>query len=261
MTFIPPKTWAVGDVLSAVDMNTYVRDNTAALNTGFRFAGRRFYSPAGSYVFEKANPFGDGSFSGFPVRLLRVIAVGGGGAGGGANSTGSSQFSAASGGSSGHYAESTFTDIAALSASIEVIVGAGGTGVSAGVGGAGGESRFAFLVRAAGGNGGTRSVAASGVVASSRTLRPLTPHVGQIRISGEVGEGAVISAGTLVGGTGGSGVLGSGGGGLTETQGETFGDGLGFGAGGGGVSATVGSAAAQTGRPGADGVLIVEVYI
>lgn len=33
MTFTTPKTWAVGDVLTAADMNTYVRSNAAWLGT------------------------------------------------------------------------------------------------------------------------------------------------------------------------------------------------------------------------------------
>lgn len=32
MTWTAPKTWAIGDVLTAADMNTYVRDNTGDLN-------------------------------------------------------------------------------------------------------------------------------------------------------------------------------------------------------------------------------------
>jgi hypothetical protein len=31
MTWTSPKTWATGDLLTAADMNTYLRDNTAAL--------------------------------------------------------------------------------------------------------------------------------------------------------------------------------------------------------------------------------------
>ena len=267
MTFITPKTFEVGEVLSAVDMNVFVRDNTNALNTGFRFAGRRIYSPAGSYVFAKADPFGDGSFSGFDIRLIRVIAVGGGGAGAGATATGSSEASTASGGSSGHYAESILTDIDALSDSVDVIVGAGGTGSLGTTGGNGGESRFDFLVRCAGGLGGSRSNAINGVAISPNTSGPQTPHTGQIRIPGSAGHGAIFNSplfglgGQLAGGMGGDGVLGTGGRGITQAQGASFGDGLGFGGGGAGVSQVSPSGVAQTGRPGADGAVIIEVYI
>ena len=33
MAWNTPKTWGVGDILTASDMNTYVRDNTDYLNT------------------------------------------------------------------------------------------------------------------------------------------------------------------------------------------------------------------------------------
>ncbi|HEY7821614.1 MAG TPA: hypothetical protein VIG24_02210, partial [Acidimicrobiia bacterium] len=93
MTFITPKTWAVGEVLSAVDMNLYVRDNTANLDErvsditdgpfSFRFVGRRFVTENATISFDDL--FGDGTDTSF-VRALRFIALGagGGGAGGGA---------------------------------------------------------------------------------------------------------------------------------------------------------------------------------
>lgn len=277
MTFIPPKTFAVGEVLSAVDMNVFVRDNTQALkdqiDAGFRFIGRRIYSPPGNYTFAKADPFGDGSLGDLTVRALRVICVGGGGAGGGGASTGAGQASVAAGGSSGSYAESIFTDLTALPASVPVVVGAGGTGVSGATGNDGTESSFsgvgalAFFVRGRAGRGGARTTAASGLLVTQGTLRSLDTSNGQIRVEGGVSEGALFDTAVigptsnLLGGTGGSNPLGTGGRGLTNAQGRTFGEARGFGGGGGGVSITSSNTSAVAGIDGGDGVVIVEVFI
>lgn len=277
MTFIAPKTWAVGEVLSAVDMNLYVRDNTNALkeqiDTGFRFAGRRVYSPPGNYTFAKADPFGDGSLAGIEVRALRVICVGGGGAGGGGTGTGAGQASVAAGGSSGSYAESLFTDLSALPASVNVVVGAGGTGVIGATGNDGTNSSFAgvgasaFVVTGRAGRGGQRTPQATGLLSIQGTFRTLIPSTGQIVIEGGAGEGAMFDTAVigptslLFGGTGGSNPLGSGGFGLTHVQGTTFGEPTGFGGGGAGVTITAGNTSAVAGINGGNGVVIVEVFI
>lgn len=54
MAFTTPKTWAVGDILTAADMNTYVRSNAAWLGTD-KPSARAFHSTtqsiaSGSYV-------------------------------------------------------------------------------------------------------------------------------------------------------------------------------------------------------------------
>lgn len=277
MTFITPKTWEVGEVLSAVDMNVYVRDNSNALNdaindvaaSGFRYIGQRRYSPAGSYTFEKADPFGNGSFSGVTVRAIRVRCVGGGGAGGGGATTTAGQASLAAGGSSGSYAESLFTSLAALPASVNVVVGAGGTAATGATGGDGGNSTFAsgsFGVTGRGGRGGTRSSATTGLIMISGTFRSLSDSTGQIRVEGGAGEGSMFdttvlsSDSQMVGGGGGSNPLGSGALGLVSTQGRTFGEPSGFGGGGSGVSITS-TSTAVAGIDGGGGVVIVDVFI
>lgn len=274
MTFIAPKTWAVGEVLSAVDMNLYVRDNTNALkeqiDTGFRFAGRRIYSPPGNYTFAKADPFGNGSLAGVTVRALRVICVGGGGAGAGGATTGAGEASIAAGGSAGSYAESLFTDLGALPASVAVIVGAGGTGATGTTGGDGGNSIFAsgaYQVLGRGGRGGSRSDATTGLIMIPGTFRSLQDSTGQIRIEGGAGEGSMFDTSSsgpnslMVGGGGGSNPLGSGAAGLTSFQGRTFGEPSGFGGGGSGVSITAGSQTAVAGINGGGGVVIIDVFI
>lgn len=278
MTFITPKTWEVGEVLSAVDMNVYVRDNSNALNdaindvasTGFRYIGQRRYSPAGSYTFAKADPFGNGSFSGVTVRAIRVRCVGGGGAGGGGATTTAGQASVAAGGSSGSYAESLFTSLAALPASVNVVVGAGGTGATGATGGDGGNSTFAsgsFGVTGRGGRGGQRSSATTGLIMLAGTFRTLTGSSGQIKIEGGAGEGAMFDTDTpaspdsaMIGGGGGSNPLGIGALGLVNLQGRTFGEPTGFGGGGSGVSVTT-TSTAVAGIDGGDGVVIVDVFI
>lgn len=91
-----------------------------------------------------------------PANLLYAIVIlrGGGGAGGG-SSTGSTVglFSAGAGGGGGGYAIGVFSR-AQLLPSVSVTVGAGGTGVSAGSGNAGGASTFGSLLTANGGAGG-----------------------------------------------------------------------------------------------------------
>lgn len=270
MSFIAPKTWAVGEILSAVDMNIYVRDNTNALNEGFRYIGRRIYSPAGSYTFAKADPFGDGSFPGVTARAIRVICIGGGGAGAGGATTTAGQASIAGGGTSGAYAESFFSDLDDLPASVDVIVAEGGAAQLGTTGENGTNSSFAsgsYLVLAAGGRGGLRSSARTGLIVRQGRL-PVDPadSVGQIVIAGGGGESAIFDTdvssadSTLAGGGGGGNPLGVGGFGLLSTQTTVPGEPSGFGGGGAGVSNDA-STSASFGIAGGDGGVIVDVFI
>lgn len=266
MAFITPKTWFVGEILSADDMNVYVRDNTVALNYGGRFVARRIFSAAGTATFTKSDPMGDGSVDGADIKAYRVITVGGGGAGGGAPATGSGQIAVAGGGSSGGYAErvrpSSF-----YASTVTVIVGAGGQGVSGAAGGSGSLSRFADSdVQAGGGAGGSSSSADTGLRTTSGAAAGTGSLVGDITVPSSPGFGAVYSSAlvgagaSLFGGNGASGVLGAAGEGISETVNALRANGGGYGAGGGGISNASGSQSARTGGSGAAGVVIVELF-
>ena len=269
MTFIPPKTFSVGEVLSAIDMNTFVRDNTNALNFGFRFVNRRIFATAGSSTFDKADPMGDGSISGAAIRAYRIICVGGGGAGGGGKATGSSQCSPASGGCSGSYAE-RFALASIYPSTVAVVVGAGGAG-SAGANGADGTaSTFAAtaptgIVSAPGGAGGGVfvNVVAPPSVSQSPSLPSVAP-IGDITSSGDLGHGSLVilrdGSPAAMGGNGGSGIFGSGGSGQSSTTGRISADGRGFGGGGAGRTVAAANSAADAGGNGASGLVVVELY-
>jgi hypothetical protein len=81
VSFTTPKTWAFGEVLTATDMNTYVRDNTAALLELIE----------GIPVLQKrvARFTGSGTWT-VPAGVTFAIAhmLGGGGGGGGSGNAG-----------------------------------------------------------------------------------------------------------------------------------------------------------------------------
>lgn len=55
MSWTTPKTWNVGDPMTASDLNTYVRDNTNALAQGMGLYGSNFGGvPAGTPVLTQA---------------------------------------------------------------------------------------------------------------------------------------------------------------------------------------------------------------
>jgi len=269
VNFVTPKTWDVGEVLSAVDMNVYVRDNSNALNFGFRYVARRIYPVAGSYTFVKADPLGDGSLDGSLIRAYRIICVGGGGAGGGGKATGSNQCSPASGGSSGGYAES-FRLASIYPSSIPVVVGAAGSPSAGSTGGSGTGSTFASgtsggAVSATGGDGGrvATNLEAPPHVSQSSFL-PLGGLIGDLTSAGDAGHSSIVvsvgGTGSSSGGNGGSGRYGSGGSGQSSGTGASFSDAQGFGGGGGGRSVATASSSAAAGGNATGGLVVIELY-
>ena len=265
MTFIPPKTFAVGEVLSAVDMNVFVRDNTVdlddRLNTGTRFRGRETFQTPGTFTFNADDPRDDGK----KPRLYRVICVGGGGGGGGGRSTSAGQVCAASGGNSGGFSERIYG--ATLSGMCTVVVGAGGIGGTGANGSDGEESSFeppeSVETRAVGGRGGLVPVSSSAPPSISQAFRTAGEGVGFLRSPGDVGSNAAVLAadfGLPVGGNGGAGIFGSPGTGQSATISAAQSDGRGFGGGGGGRSVTGANASAAKGGDGASGLVIVELF-
>ena len=183
------------------------------------------------------------STSGYAYAVL----VGGGGGGGGALQ---GNFNGGGGGAGGVGGK-----LVALTGSMAVVIGAGGTaGASATAGGNGGASTFAGIT-CNGGRGGTGSVGAGGTVTgatvsySTTTGSESTGYVYGFVKLGTTGSGAAGNSQSLGGGDGG---IGQGGGNLlsNSTPGSA---GTGYGAGGGGGH-SVGS---QAGGAGTQGVLYV----
>lgn len=268
MTFIPPKTFAVGEILSAVDMNTFVRDNTAALNVGFRFLARRIFDTPGTFAFSKADPMGDGSVDGSIIRAYRIVCVGGGGGGAGGQATGANQCNPASGGSSGGFAE-RFALSSVYPDSVEVKVGAAGAAGTGADGQSGEATQFNVglpgSVSATGGDGGRVFVNVIAPPAISQaSFLPSTGLVGDITDAGEVGQGSlcilVAGTGNSTGGTGGGGRFGTGGAGNRSGIAASSSNAQGFGGGGGGRSVATASTPAATGGSATGGLVIVELF-
>lgn len=206
------------------------------------------------------------------VFTVTVQAWGAGGAGGGSSATDRN------GGGGGGGAYCTYTETVTPGETLRITVGAGGTGVASGTGGAGGFSQVQHLTgsivfcKAAGGAGGTKGAnsssagagGAGGQIASNIPVNtgykggnggnsdPNTASTdrsggggGGAGTSANGGNGAIVTAGTggaTGGGNGGAGVSTTSNGGSTGAAGNTIG-------GGGGGSTTYSSGT----RPGGNG--------
>ncbi len=276
MAFIPPKTFAVGEVLSAIDMNTFVRDNTNDLDgrinalsgpLSFIYVGRRIVTETTTLVFDDL--FGDGRDTSF-VRAVYFRGVGGGGGGGGGGTTSR----VGGGGGSGAYTEVFTTAVNFLKPDFLVTIGAGGAGGSAGSSGsAGTETQMpAGFATLGGGLGGSISVISQagdmrsalggpgGITASPQVTNIET--LARLRFAGNRGGHGISvitssdASGLKLGGTGADSPFGSGGGpGQNKTTGVSGFSGTGFGSGGGGAADD-----AATGGNGAPGVMIFDFY-
>lgn len=242
-----------GEVLASGDLNDTFADKLT--KQGYAYSSTVYFTSSGT--FTKAT---------YPwLRAIRVRMVGGGGGGGGAATTGAGLVAAASGGGGGAYAESFITDIAGLSASVTVTVGAGGAAGAAGAntGSAGGDSSFGAAVSAKGGGGGEAGFANpvptmgnggaaggsgassvgdlkfsggnSGTAHNNNAAFPANPPSGASVFSGQVG-------GTITG-SGGSGTAG-----------------LIYGGGGSGGLNGQNQATARAGGAGGAGIVIVELF-
>lgn len=227
--------------------------DVSRLQYGYVYSETVYYTTNGN--------FSKGSYAGLQAVRVRVQAAGN--AGGGAPATGASQTSGGSGGASGGYAES-FLLAASLAATETVTVGTGGTGVSGAAGNEGGDSSFGTLVVAD--HGDANSVGLSSTVAGTPGLvsggRGTYTQTGQLTIAG-AGGGAGGRLGTTgaLGGVGGSSPLGEGGSGNGITTGTGQGQaGKGYGSGGSG-SCIGPSNSALAGGAGADGIVIIDIYV
>jgi hypothetical protein len=207
-----------------------------------------------------------------PVNLLYVIVelVGGGGAGGGSAGTATNFVSTGGGGGGGGYSKKVI-QAASLGATETVTIGAGGTPLSAGSGGAGGVTSFGSHLQATGGTGGLNTVSddwayiARGGVGGVGSL-------GDINTTG--GQGGTSTVNTIrsdgnndandnlrvYSGPGGNSLLG---GGAYPVNGDND-NGVaatGYGGGGSGAASVDADGTNNPGGAGAPGVVIITEYL
>ena len=240
---------------SHADQHTNVNDAVEAIEShlldGYLYRQTVYFTSSGT--FTKAS---------YPwLRAVKVSVIGAGGGSGGVPSTGGTDSGIAGCGGGGAGAERFITDIAGLSASETITVGAGGAGGTSGGGGSTGGSTVAFGMTAAGGAGGE-----AGVAQSSNTTRNCGNNgsmSGTYDLQKNGGNGTackMLRAGGSVGST--SGIPGTSflGGQLAEARdnsGSSAGVIYGEGSRAGVSRANQGQ---RDGSAGADGIVIVELY-
>ena len=201
---------------------------------------------------------GTGTFAKTPgTNKVRIRGAGGGGAGGGAASTAAGNLSAGAGGSAGAPVEGVYStgfDGASYT------VGAGGVGIAAATGGAGGTTSFGALISAPGGPGGGFQPNAAPPFYLGRSGNAPVSSGGTILNSEGSGGGPVTApqVSFLTSGEGGPSIFGAG-----APPRSTTGPGaaaVSKGAGGGGAAAQPSSPLTYAGGNGAPGTLIVEEY-
>jgi len=206
------------------------------------------FSTPGNFQFKKAD------YPNLARVRVRVQAGGGGSAGADADP---SEVIVRQGGAGGGYAETT-VEASALGAVETVVVGAGGTGGTAGnvPGQDGGGSSFGGWATALGGAGSdTLQTSGTAIDVTSGVSAPLA-GIGDIAIGGGAGGGAIRLSGTRgLSGAGGDSHWGHGG---RELSFQSAGNQpRGFGAGASGAMSTGGAVA---GADGSRGFVIVELY-
>jgi hypothetical protein len=195
------------------------------------------------------------------VTKITVEAWGSGGAGGGSTNAGWFSARGGAGGGGGAYASSTLT--VEPGQELQVVIGAGGTGVSGTSGNAGSPSFVGpntdpdnALVRAAGGSGGTGNTA--GGSPPGGTGGAVEDSIGQNRIAG--GNGGNGATGFLFGtssGAGGDSAYGGGSGGAALSSGTANGNPGDVPGGGGGGARTAWNQGARAGGAGAAGKVMI----
>lgn len=183
------------------------------------------------------------------------------GGGGGCSATASDTVSVSGGGASGSYFRGKY-NIASVSPSVAITIGAGGLGGNGAAGGSGGDTKFGSLATAPGGLGGTSTTRTASSAFFAVGGNPGEDPTGNNLIATKGSRGGagmyLNSSSVSVGGDGASSQLGGGGIG-SGNSGTTGTGGSGFGAGGGG-NARQPSSSAINGYPGASGVIIISEY-
>ena len=190
------------------------------------------------------------------VGAILVRLVGGGGGGGGATATTAGQISFGTGGSSGSYGEGFFTT---FPASMAVVVGAAGAGVTGANGTPGGASSVGSLISVNGGSNGGVFGPVGPPIAGLVVPSGVSITGAYLALPSEAASIAYVAS-TVIGfsGGGGNGKLGAGG---TPLNAAGTGQvGRGFGAGGGGAISFASQPAASGGGNGSAGIVIIEEY-
>ncbi|MGW6391236.1 glycine-rich domain-containing protein [Streptomyces sp. NPDC055103] len=207
------------------------------------------FNTAGTFQFDK-------SLYPWLARVKVRVQAGGGGSAGASAAAAQSIWRA--GGAGGGYAESLI-DVAALAAPETVTVGAGGAAGASnnGAGGNGGNSSFGAHATALGGPGGPAQMATGTTATTANGTPGPAAGTGDWAIGGGGGEGAIrLSASAGIGGAGGDSQMGHGG--ASRASAGVGNVPRGYGGGGGGSISANG--AAQAGRAGERGIVIVELY-
>jgi len=293
---VPRKTFVAGEILTALDVNTFLGDQAVMTFTDATERDAELPSPvegmliyredadvyegwsgsawvnvasigAAGYRFVETVYFtSSGTFTKatYPwLRAIRVKVQGAGGGGGGVPASPLNETAAGAGGGGGAYAEKFITDIAGLDASVTVTRGAGGTGGDGTAAATtGGNSSFGAL-QANGGGAGAQT-------ASTSTLAAALGGLGQTTTSGSpdfVAKGGDAPSGLAIGnsyassGAGGDSFLGTVSRARVATAGAVEGvAGSEYGGGGAGAMSGTSNNVLRNGGNGADGIVIVELY-
>ena len=193
------------------------------------------------------------------VTKITVEARGSGGAGGGSTDAGGGSARGGAGGGGGAYASSTLT--VEPGQELQVVVGAGGTGVFGDDGNVGSPSFVGpdtnpdnALVGAAGGSGGTGNRAGGSPAGGAGGM--VEDSIGQTRIAG--GNGGDGDTGKKCNsGAGGDGAYGGGSGGAPVTNANSIGNNGTAPGGGGGAARTQGNGGSHIGGAGAAGKVAI----
>lgn len=193
------------------------------------------------------------------LKFIVVEVQAGGASGAGTAATTAAQFSVSAGGGGGGYSRKKI-DAASLADTEAVTVGIGGTGVSAAVGNAGGNSSFGAHATAAGGAVGTTSGAVANTAGAAVNGGLGGSGTGDLVVPGGAGGvGSVFISHNNVGygGYGGGSHLGSGG--MPRFANYSGLAAVGYGGGGAGAAKST-SQAATAGGSGTAGIVIVHEY-
>lgn len=237
----------------------YGLDDGNGYATGVHYNQTIVTTATGATNFVKAN---------FPgLRFVVAKCVGAGGAGGGAALTAAGQAAAGAGGGGGGYAESGIS-AASLAATEVITVGVGGTVGTAGnnPGNNGGASSFGTWAVAGGGTGGAGNASTAingnsqGGAGGAATTGNRFAVQGSVGMNGTYGNGFYAQQGS--GGASGLGYGGAQRGNAVDAGGNGIAGQL-YGGGGSGGHNAAGSGAGtdRTGGAGANGIVILDLYV